>query len=251
MIVLFSDFGLEGPYIGQVKAVLHRGAPAVPVIDLFADAPAYDPKLSAYLLAAYAEAFPSGAVFLAVVDPGVGSDRPCVALQAGGRWFVGPGNGLFEIVARRSEAAGEPLAWWGLERIPEAASASFHGRDVFAPAAARLAATGGVPEGWLRQEAGIARRPDWPDDLERVVYIDVFGNVLTGIRAATLSTDDELSIGGKTLRWARTFSDVSPGEGLWYENSNGLAEVAVNRGRASDLGRARIGEKVTVTRKGK
>src|SRR5579883_1868908 len=102
MIVLFTDFGLEGPYTGQVKAVLWREAPGIPVFDLFADAPMQRPQEAAYLLAAYAMAFPAGTVFLAVVDPGVGTDRPAEAVQIDGRWFVGPGNGLFEPLLRRA-----------------------------------------------------------------------------------------------------------------------------------------------------
>jgi S-adenosylmethionine hydrolase len=83
MIVLFTDFGLQGPYTGQMKAVLWRMAPGIPAVDLFADAPVANPRASAYLLAAYAEWFVAGTVFLAVVDPGVGG-----ALEADGRWYV-------------------------------------------------------------------------------------------------------------------------------------------------------------------
>jgi S-adenosyl-L-methionine hydrolase (adenosine-forming) len=101
MIALFTDFGLHGPYTGQMKAVLCEMAPGVPVIDLFADAPAGNPKASAYLLAAYAAWFPERTVFLCVVDPGVGGARPALALEADDRWYVGPGNGLFELVQRR------------------------------------------------------------------------------------------------------------------------------------------------------
>jgi len=103
MIVLFTDFGLEGPYTGQVKAVLYQIAPAVPVIDLFADLPAGRPKPAAYLLAAYGVWFPPGTVVLAVVDPGVGSSREAVIVEAAGRWYVGPDNGLFELVVRRAD----------------------------------------------------------------------------------------------------------------------------------------------------
>jgi hypothetical protein len=105
MIVLFTDFGLSGPYTGQMKAVLHQMAPGMPVIDLFADAPVGNPKASAYLLAAYAAWFPAGSVFLCVVDPGVGGARPAMILEADGRWYVGPGNGLFELVQRRAGEA--------------------------------------------------------------------------------------------------------------------------------------------------
>ena len=102
MIVLFTDFGLQGPYTGQMKVVLYRMAPGIPAVDLFADAPAGNPKASAYLLAAYAEWFAAGTVFLAVVDPGVGGTRPPIILEADGRWYVDPGNGLFELVERRA-----------------------------------------------------------------------------------------------------------------------------------------------------
>src|SRR6266480_5561045 len=97
MIVLFTDFGLEGPYTGQMKAVLHQMAPGIPAIDLFADAPVGNPKASAYLLAVHAAWFPAGTVFLCVVDPGVGGTRPSIFLEADGRWYIGPGNGLFEL----------------------------------------------------------------------------------------------------------------------------------------------------------
>ncbi|MGB8275409.1 MAG: SAM-dependent chlorinase/fluorinase, partial [Alphaproteobacteria bacterium] len=121
MIVLVTDFGLAGPYVGQMKAVLVREAPGVPVIDLLADAPVFDPMAAAYLLAAYVEEFPPGSVFLCVVDPGVGSGRGAVIMQADGRWFVGPDNGLFAIVARR---AGQSR-WWDIAWKPPRLSASF------------------------------------------------------------------------------------------------------------------------------
>ena len=156
MIALFTDFGLSGPYTGQMKAALLQMAPGVPVIDLFADAPTGDPKASAYLLAAYAAWFPEGTVFLCVVDPGVGGDRPAVMIEADRRWYVGPGNGLFELIQRRAQKTQSfDIAW-----TPKSLSASFHGRDLFAPVAALLA-RGDQPPGQLRAEVA-DRRPDWP-----------------------------------------------------------------------------------------
>jgi len=240
MIVLFTDFGLEGPYTGQMKAVLCREAPGAPVIDLFADAPAGDPKPSAYLLAAYAAWFREGTVFLCVVDPGVGGKRPAVVVEADGRSFVGPGDGLFEIVLRRArDARCSEIAW-----TPETLSASFHGRDLFAPVAAAIA-RGDPPPVRPIDEARI-RRPDWPDDLAEIVYVDRFGNAMTGLRASVVPADAKLAVGRRTIEPARTFSDRPQGEALWYENSNGLAEIAVNRGRADrDLGLA-VGSPVQV-----
>ncbi|MFQ5468633.1 MAG: S-adenosyl-l-methionine hydroxide adenosyltransferase family protein, partial [Kiloniellaceae bacterium] len=135
MIVLFTDFGPTGPYMGQVTGALMRDAPGVEIVQLMCDAPAFDPRASAYLLAAYGPDFPEGSVFLAVVDPGVGGPRAPLALQAGGRWYVGPDNGLLAMVARR---AGPAARAWEITWRPARLSATFHGRDLFAPVAARL-----------------------------------------------------------------------------------------------------------------
>src|SRR6185437_9149342 len=122
MIVLFTDFGLAGPYTGQMKAVLQRDAPGVPVIDLFADAPSCNPRAASYLLAAHAAWFPRRTVLLAVVDPGVGGPRAPLAILADGRWYVGPDNGLFEIVLRRAAMA----QVWEIAWRPASLSPSFH-----------------------------------------------------------------------------------------------------------------------------
>jgi S-adenosylmethionine hydrolase len=115
MIVLFTDFGLHGPYTGQMKAVLHQTAPGITVIDLFADAPVGNPKASAYPLAAYAGWFAAGTIFFCVVDPGVGGARPAVILEADGRWTFSDlptgaafwyenSNGLSEIAVNQGRA---------------------------------------------------------------------------------------------------------------------------------------------------
>jgi S-adenosylmethionine hydrolase len=239
MIVLVTDFGPSGPYLGQMKAVLYREAPGVPVIDLFCDAPAFDPQAAAYLLPAYAGEFPEGAVFLCVVDPGVGSGRAAVILAADGRWFVGPDNGLFAIVARRAESS----RWWDITWTPPRLSASFHGRDLFAPVAARLA-RGDAPPGRERAPSLIGR--EWPDDLARVVYVDHFGNAMTGLRAAGLAPETRLVAQGQTLSRARTFADVPEGTAFWYENANGLAEIAVSKGRADAALDLAVGTEVEV-----
>lgn len=242
MIVLFTDFGLAGPYTGQVKAALAREAPGVPVIDLFADAPAFDPQLSAYLLAAYAHEFPVGSVFVCVVDPGVGTDRKPLWLKADGRVFVGPDNGLFELVRRRAVDVSVSSIDWR----PAKLSNTFHGRDLFAPVAAKLA-LGRSPLSTPLAPADIAR-PDWPDDLARLVYVDVYGNCMTGIRAATLPETALLIANGYEIRHGRTFGEAAEGEAFWYGNSNGLVEIAVNRGRADRELELEIGMAVEVER---
>ena len=239
MIVLFTDFGLAGPYTGQMKAVLRGNAPATELIDLFADAPAGDPRASAYLLAAYAAWFPPGTVFLCVVDPGVGGTRAAVAVEADRRWYVGPENGLFELILRHAPNAHYFEIVWR----PEQLSASFHGRDLFAPVAAMLA-RGERPE--MRPRAP-ARRPDWPDDLAEIVYVDHYGNALTGLRASAVPPSATLVLGDKTrVIHAATFSAVIEGSAFWYENSNGLVEIAVNRGRAADRLHLKIGSTLAI-----
>jgi S-adenosylmethionine hydrolase len=240
MIVLFTDFGLSGPYTGQVKAVLHELAPGIRVVDLFADLPAAKPKPAAYLLAAYGPWFPPGTVLMAIVDPGVGGARAAVVVEADGRSYVRPDNGLFEIVLRRAGALKTSEILWRPDRL----SASFHGRDLFAPVAARLAADA-LPASALRG-TGIGRFPDWPDDLPEIVYIDGYGNAMTGLRAAILPEKTELAVKGRVLTRARTFSDAPPGAAFWYENSNGLAEIAVNAGRADSALSLAIGTPVSV-----
>jgi len=242
MIVLFSDFGLEGPYTGQVKTVLYQTAPTVPVIDLFADAPAGKPKPAAYLLAAYAVWFPPGTVILAVVDPGVGGTRGAVIVEADGRWYVGPDNGLFELVQRRALA----VRSWDILWRPGAMSASFHGRDLFAPIAGQLAR--GIFPSEPQRSGEIGRCADWPDDLAEIVYIDRYGNAMTGLRAAVLADTTYLRVSGRVLPRARTFSDVPAGTAFWYENSNGLAEIAVNAGRADAALDLALGSPVIISR---
>ena len=240
MIALFTDFGLAGPYTGLMKAVLHQMAPGIPVIDLLAEAPVGNPKAAAYLLAAYAAWFPEGTVFLSVVDPGVGGARPAVFVEADGRWYVGPGNGLFELIQRRAAKTRS----FDIDFKPARLSASFHGRDLFAPVAAMLA-RGEPPPGRPRKDDA-DRRADWPDDLAEIVYVDHFGNAMTGLRAAMLASDTKLAAAGRVLEHARTFGDRPLGAAFWYENSNGLAEIAVNQGRADrDLGLA-IGTPVAI-----
>jgi S-adenosylmethionine hydrolase len=225
MIFLFTDFGAEGPYLGQMEAVLRSQAPGVEVINLLSNAPAGDPRRSAYLLAALCRDCPAGSVILGVVDPGVGGERLPVVLEADGRWFVGPDNGLFNTVSVQSCQA----EWRVIDWRPDRLSASFHGRDLFAPIAARIA----------RGDFGWASRPHagpdpslWPADLSEIVYVDHYGNAITGRRDGPELAGRILEVQGLRIPPARTFCAVAEGEAFWYGNSMGLVEIAVNLGRA-------------------
>ena len=223
LIVLFTDFGLAGPYTGQVLVRLYLEAPEAQIVSLFADAPSHQPQPSAYLLDAYRKAFPDGSVFLCVVDPGVGGTRAPVAIDVGGQWFVGPDNGLFEMVLRRAD---KPVRAWKITWRPENLSSTFHGRDLFAPVAAKIAG-GKLPPG-EEVPPQTLRYSEWPDDLAEIVYIDHYGNAMTGIRARQLNPQIDMKIGNDHLKHADRFSHVSSGEAFWYENANGLVEIAVN-----------------------
>lgn len=224
--------------MGQMQAAIYRSTPNVPLVNLFADAPAFSPRACSYLLAAYAQWFPPGTVFLCVVDPGVGSsERKPVVINARQRWFVGPDNGLFQIVAQRDHQHRR----WEISWRPESLSASFHGRDLFAPVAADLASGGPVPG------TPLAPLPHaWPDDLAEIVYVDHYGNLMTGIQASAMDDGAVVLAGGRSITGGRTFADVPQGDCLWYGNSNGLVELAVNCGSAArDLGLL-VGDPVSV-----
>ncbi|MFA7593110.1 MAG: SAM-dependent chlorinase/fluorinase [Thiohalobacteraceae bacterium] len=238
MIVTATDFGSTGPYLGQMKAVLAREAPGVTVIDLFTDLPAFEIQAAAYLLAAYVGEFVPGTVFLAVVDPGVGGARRAAVVRADGRWYVGPDNGLFNVIARRAAQ----LQWWDIDWRPRQLSHTFHGRDLFAPVAARLARGDSVPGQPV--EPATQRLQDWPAELARIVYVDRYGNLLSGMRAAGVREEDILEAGALRLRHAWTFADVERGQAFWYGNANGLVEIAVNQGRASELVGLHVGDAV-------
>lgn len=234
-ILLFTDFTYSGPYVGEMHLAVagaNRSERYFPVYDLMHDAPRGNPKASAYLLGALSTRFQKGDICVGVVDPGVGGDRTPMIVKADGVWFVGPNNGLFEIVCRRAKDVQIFSITWS----PPSLSASFHGRDLFAPVAAQLAA-GSPPPGAditdLRAEGG---RPgaDWPNQLAEIIYIDGFGNAVTGI-SAPVAAGTTFSIGGQPVTAARTFSDVNRDEPLWYANSMGLIEFAVNQNDASSV----------------
>jgi S-adenosyl-L-methionine hydrolase (adenosine-forming) len=239
MIVLFTDFGLADPYVGQLHAVLAREAPGTPVIDLFHAVPNFDIRAAAYMLPAYAREFPRGTVFLCVVDPGVGGARRPVMLEADGCWYIGPDNGLFHVLARRAAAHACHVIRWRPSRV----SASFHGRDLFAPVAARLA-RGEKPDAEPAALTEPAGEP-WPEDLAEVLYVDHYGNAVTGLRAGAISPAQRLRAGGQAVKYARVFSESPAGTAFWYENANGLVEIAVNRGSAAAALGLRPGDAVT------
>ncbi|MFP4183159.1 MAG: S-adenosyl-l-methionine hydroxide adenosyltransferase family protein [Halorhodospira sp.] len=227
-VFLFTDYTLQGPYVGQLHGRILQAAACPPrTIDLMHDAPAFRPDHAAYLLAAILPHLPERATVLAVVDPGVGTERGGLAMQIDGRWLVGPDNGLLAVAA----AHAQHVHAYALPPAPSGTPATFHGRDVFADVAAAVTGHGAPPPGaravadWVGQ--------DWPMDWDGVVYQDGFGNLISGRRAATLGPEVALTLAGRRLPRAEKYADVAPGEAFWYANSMGLVEVSVNAGSAA------------------
>lgn len=228
MIFFFTDFGAEGLYTGQMEAVIRQQLPDAPIISLLNNAPRGDPRRSAYLLAALGRQLPEGCVVLAVVDPGVGGERNAVALRADGRWYVGPDNGLLNGVAVQARM----VEWRIIDWRPERLSSSFHGRDVFAPIAARIARG---DFGWAHHPSSGPDLTGWTGDLPEIIYLDHFGNALSGWRHTPELDARVLSVNGFIISRATTFCSVPAGEPFWYANSLGLVEIAVNQGRTDRL----------------
>jgi len=243
IITFLSDFGGRSPYPAAMKgAAASTASRAVSLLDISHDVPARDIRTAAYLLWSAASAFPPGTVHCAVVDPGVGTARAALAVASGGQWFVGPDNGLLMPAAHR---LGPPTVVRLAERRGARASATFHGRDVFAPAAARLAsgialeALGDPAEAPVDLVFPAGRRVGSVLEGE-ILWVDPFGNMITTIPGALLGGVPVASTlivdaGGAELRAvvARTFGDVPPGDGVVLVGSDGVVEVAISCGSAA------------------
>ncbi len=238
MVTFLSDFGAGSGFPAQMKGAVLRALPGATLVDLSHDVPHFDVLAGALLLEACIPHFPAHAVHVAVVDPGVGTARrPICVVDASGRRLVGPDNGLFTPFLGEG-ARVHLIATGGV--IPEPKSATFHGRDLFAPAAAWLA-TGRDPAR-LGPSLGDPVRLDWSvaDRGEHQVEgaclaADPFGNVLTNIRGSDVSgvSVREVLVDGRPARFVRTFSDGAPGELLALVGSGGRVEIVVREGSAA------------------
>jgi len=240
MIAVFTDFGVSGPYLGQMKAVLYRDAPGVPVADIFPRLPPFNIKAAAYLLPPYCQYLPEDTVCLCVVDPGVGTQRRALVVRADRRWYVGPDNGLFTLLIRRAaDVEVYEISW-----RPAQLSNSFHGRDLFAPVAARIARGEPVPGDPLPPQSLIM--PAWPDELQEIVYLDEYGNAISGVRASALSPAVTVDVAGQRCGFRRTFGEARSGQVFWYENSNGLVEIAVAGGSVAEGLGLSVGQQISL-----
>ncbi|MDP2827129.1 MAG: SAM-dependent chlorinase/fluorinase [Sulfuricellaceae bacterium] len=241
MIQIFSDFGAQDIYVGQIKSAIMLHSQNCTVLDLFHESPPFSPIPAAHLLAALSNRFDVGSVCLAVVDPGVGSTRAGLVMLADDVWYVGPDNGLLSVVAARARK----VELWRIQWAPEKCADSFHGRDIFGPIAAWID-KGEFPHGKLIDTASMDIQLG-DRDLSELIYIDHYGNAMTGMREDLVSGAHVLNVDGHNVTKARVFSDVTRGELFWYVNSIGLVEIAANMSSAAQLLNLQVGMPVTFT----
>ncbi len=244
IITLLSDFG--SLYPAQMKGAILSRAKDVTLVDLAHDIPPQDVRAGAFALMVAARAFPGGTIHLAVVDPGVGTDRLGLVVESGGHFFVGPDNGLLIPAAR---SLGEPTTWMIDPGFAEGAAPTFAGRDVFAPAAAMLASGARAESFGPRVEPvsldfGEAGRLG--DGIEtEVIYVDGFGNLILNAREIPW---DRMEVLGRRLKRVRTYAEAGGDEPLITIGSHEFAEIAVNGGSARDLFGLSPGDRILLER---
>jgi S-adenosylmethionine hydrolase len=255
IITLTTDFGTRDHYVAAVKGALLSMASDLRIVDVTHEIPAHDVAAGSWILRNAAAAFPPGTVHLAVVDPGVGTQRRPLAVVSAGRIFVGPDNGLFSFALDEDPAA-RVVCLTRVPAPPAGISAVFHARDLFAPAAARLAtgadalSLGDPVSDPVRLPAAVA--PVAPNGRlrMRVAHVDRFGNVVLDLpRAAGAAWMDGVStarliVPGAPvpLRCVSTYGEAPAGAPVLLWNSSGFLEIGVYLGRASDILGLRVGD---------
>jgi S-adenosylmethionine hydrolase len=234
IITLLTDFGTADSYVAETKGVLLGICPDAVLVDITHSVPPGDIRAGAYLLGRAWHRFPLATIHLAVVDPGVGTARAAFALRAHGHWFVGPDNGLFTPVLRDAEVEIAVLP------TPHTAAPTFHGRDLFAPAAAALACGmplqalggpfGGIPERLTYTEPHYEGK----SIIGEIAYVDRFGTLVTNLTPELVPPYAVLEVEGLEIGpLRRTFADVPIGGLLAYVGSGGAVEIAVRDGSAA------------------
>jgi len=250
VVTLLTDFGLSEPYVGIMKGVILGRCPTAQIIDLTHQVPSFQSGLAGFWLARSWPYFPAGTVHLAVVDPGVGTERGMVVLAAGGQAFVAPDNGLLEPVFRSAADA-----YWRSFRVgdvahllPPVVSHTFHGRDIFAPLVAEIT-TGRQSIGSLGEpKTAPMSAPSSAPGMGRIIGVDHFGNLITDIPAECLATlkAPVVRFRGRLIPVYQSYGYAPQGELLGLVNSWGTVEIAEAQGNAQRSLQAIPGEVVAV-----
>src|SRR5262245_42023964 len=263
MITLLTDFGLSDYFVPAVKGVILTINPEARIIDITHEVAAHDIHAAAFTLGACYHNFPAGTIHVVVVDPGVGSSRRAIVAEACGHFFVGPDNGVFSLVYAR-ESKPRVFHITNSRYFHHPVSATFHGRDVFAPIAAHIdrgaspEEIGAEIEDYVRFEIPRARSIEARGVIEgRIIHIDRFGNCVTSFTAADLKPDEitsstKIHVGGRDVsRFNAYFAETADQDVLFaYPGSAGFWEIALWRRPAAELINARRGVEVILVKKG-
>ena len=253
VIAMLTDFGLEDSYVAQMKAVLYNAAPHAHIADITHYVPSGDVLAGGYHLDASYRYFPEGTVFLCVVDPGVGTDRDIVAIKACNRYFVGPDNGLFGFLNHADVSEVTKITEASLEI--EEASHTFHGRDIMAPAAIRIAMGAGITSlGHPRSRELVKVDIPTPRFEENRVQCEIliqdrFGNLITTLTSDMVpegKTPSHAQLKNQQFLFNKTYGDIPKGERLCLWGSSGRLELSINSGSAADEANAKRFDPVTV-----
>jgi len=245
-ITLLTDFGLKDPFVGQMKGVLLRFCPAATLVDLTHQVPAFGVKVGAFYLGKSWKFFPDGTIHIAVVDPGVGTDRKALVLYREGHFFVGPDNGLFSEVMEGAKA----FSIHAQKVVTSSISNTFHGRDLFAPVAGMLAS--GRNHHDFCEEIPMDSLVTCPlshsielgsdEIIGEVLFVDHFGNLVTNIEAESLASTSKLHFKGKALPMVRTYAEAKLDYPCFLVNSFGMLEIALPMGSAADFLSGKVGD---------
>jgi S-adenosylmethionine hydrolase len=255
MITLTTDFGLVDPYVAEMKGVILTINPKATLIDVSHGIEKFNVRMAAFVLASAVPYFPKGTVHLAVVDPGVGTERRGIVVQTKRGIFVGPDNGVLMLAAQSQ----------GVEHIFELSnqnlmlpntSRTFHGRDIFAPAAAYL--DSGVKPKEFGQEIKNPVLPDFAavkqsgDSLTgEVLHIDSFGNIISNIKEKNMPKTTFVSVklaqASLKAKFVKAYGETEPQEPVVLVGSHGFVELALNQGSAAETFHAKVGDKIVVT----
>ena len=251
IITLTTDFGLRDSFVGTMKGVILGIAPAVQIVDLTHGIAAGDVRGGAFALMTATPFFPPGTIHVAVIDPGVGSARKAVAIRTGRAVFIGPDNGVLSWAVKEAD----PLEIRSVENsdvfLPQVSN-TFHGRDLFAPAAAWLAAKREFCE--LGPELAHFQRTDWPNPIRvqegwktEVIHVDTYGNAITAFPAVrTNGVQSVMLPGGKRIPFEGFYAAVPRGNPLAVIGSSGFVEIAINQGDAARELSLRTGSEVII-----
>ena len=247
IITILTDYGTTDSYVGEMKGVLLSGAPGATLVDITHSIPPGDIASASYVLSRAWSRYPAGTIHLAVVDPGVGTARVAIAFRTRDHFFVGPDKGLFSGVIRGAEVEAVVLP------TPSLAAPTFHGRDLFGPAAASLArgeplgALGERYAGTPRSVSGVVPHHEGKVVIGEVIYIDRYGNLITNLSADLVPAYASLEVESLVIGPIRTtFGDVSSGAILAYLGSGGTVEIAVRDESAARRLGLGVGGKVKV-----